>query len=301
MTDLNQLRRVHRAIPELSPAERRVADVVLDSPQEVAELSIMSLAKRASVSEPTIVRFCRNVGCDGFQDFKRQLTQSLAAGFTYLNMDIESGDGAAVFKQKVFDSTISTLMSVRDRLDETAIERAVQALASARRIEFYGFVASGAVAMDAQHKFFHFSVPCVAYTDPHMQRMSAAALGPEDVAVAISHTGRTTELIASVEIARSTGATIIGVTDPDSPLAKLCTLVVGVAVPENTDLYMPTLSRIAHLLVIDVLAVGVALRGGEGTAARLRRMKSVLHDCRIPIERTDQPGRPGGKEERPIA
>ncbi len=301
MADLNQLRRVHEALERLSPAERRVADVVLESPQDVVSVSIMSLARRARVSEPTIVRFCRKVGFAGFQDFKLRLAQMLGAGLSYLDMGIEPGDAPAVYKQKVFDATINTLIDVRNHIDEGAIERAVEALAGARRIEFYGFVASGAVAMDAQHKFFHFSVPCLAYTDLHMQRMSAAALGPGDVVVAISHTGRTKELIDSVDVARRAGASVIGVTDPDSPLAKRCSLVVGVVVPEDTDVYMPSVSRIAHLLVIDVLAVGVALRGGERTAARLHKMKSVLLDRRLPFERAEGPGITGGKEGRTVA
>ena len=297
-TDVSVLRSVHQALEHLSPAERRVAEVVLAVPHEIVERSIGDLARRAEVSEPTVVRFCRRVGCDGFQDFKVRLARGLGAGLAYLDLDIDPGDGAAAYARKVFDSALHSLIEVRHRVDEHAIEAAVEALANARKIEFYGFVASGAVAMDAQHKFFHFAVPCVAYTDLHMQLMSAAALGPEDVVVAISHTGRTKELIASVRLARDSGATVIGITDPASPLAGLCSLVVGVAVPENTDVFMPTLSRIAHLLVIDVLAVGVALRGGSSTAARLHKMKAVLQDRRIPTETLREPVVAGGKEDR---
>jgi RpiR family transcriptional regulator, carbohydrate utilization regulator len=300
VADLHQLARIHQALARLSPAERRVAELVLERPQAVVDQSIMTLADRAAVSEPTVVRFCRKVGCQGFGEFKLQLARSLAAGISYLDMDIAPGDGAATYKQKVFDSTITTLISVRNRLDAEAIERAVDALARARRIEFYGFVASGAVATDAQHKFFHFDVPCLAYHDLHMQRMSAAALGPEDVVVAISHTGRTKELIDSVEIALESGATVIGVTDPDSPLGRKSSIVVGAAVPENTDVYMPSTSRIAHLLIIDVLAVGVALRGGERTADRLYRMKAVLQDRRLPFD-GGRPGPPGGEEGMSVA
>jgi len=197
-------------------------------------------------------------------------------------MDMGPDDSAAAYKQKVFDSVINSLITARNQLDNMAIERSVEALASARKIEFYGFVASGAVAIDAQNKFFHFAVPCVAYTDLHMQLMSAAALGPQDVVVAISHTGRTKELIESVKVARQSGATVIGITAGDSPLARLCSPVIAVEVPENTDLYMPTISRIAHLLVIDVLAVGVALRGGIDAANRLQKMKTVLQGRRLP-------------------
>ena len=295
---MSVLRNVHQELGRLSPAERRVAEVVLAVPHEVVDGSISALARRAGASEPTVVRFCRRVGCEGFQDFRVQLARGLGAGLASLDLDIAPDDRAVVYARKVFDSATHSLIAVRRGLDMGAIEAAVDALARARKIEFYGFVASGAVAMDAQHKFFHFAVPCVAYTDLHMQLMSAAALEPEDVVVAISHTGRTKELIASVRVARESGATVIGVTDPASPLARSCSLVVGVAVPENTDVFMPTLSRIAHLLVIDVLAVGVALRGGSSTATRLHKMKAVLQDRRLPAETFHGPDASGGKEDR---
>jgi RpiR family carbohydrate utilization transcriptional regulator len=283
----NLLLAVHRCLSTLSRAERQVAEVVLADPQMVISDSVTELATRAGVSEPTVVRFCRSIGCDGFSEFKVQLAQSLVADVSYLDMHIKPDDTAADYLQKVFDSTINTLLDVRNTLtlNSSAIEQAVAALAQARKIEFYGFVASGAVAIDAQHKFFHFAVPCLAYTDLHMQLMSAAALGPEDVVVAISHTGRTKELLESVRLARQSGATVIGVTHPISPLAELCSIVIGVDVPENTDVYMPTMSRIAHLLVIDSLAVGVALRGGAQMAERLTKMKVVLHSRRVSAQR----------------
>lgn len=292
----NLLLEIHRRSPALSKAERRVAETVLANPQTVISGGIAELSSRARVSEPTVVRFCRSVGCEGFGEFKVQLAQSLVADVSYLDMNIKPDDNAEAYTQKVFDSTINTLLDVRNALDGTVIDRAVEALSQARKIEFYGFVASGAVAIDAQHKFFHFAVPCVAYTDLHMQLMSAAALGPEDVVVAISHTGRTKELLESVRLARHSGATVIGVTAPESPLAELCSIVIGVEVPENTDVYMPTMSRIAHLLVIDTLAVGVALRGGAQMAERLRKMKLVLHGRRV-AKYANEPAVATGKEE----
>lgn len=285
----NLLLQIRESLNRFSAAERKVAEAVLAQPRTTISASISELSRQAGVSEPTVVRFCRRIECDGFQDFKVQLAQSLAADVSYLDMDIRPDDNAAAYKQKVFDSVINSLITVRNQLDNTVLERSVEALAGARKIEFYGFVASGAVAIDAQNKFFHFAVPCVAYTDLHMQLMSAAALGPQDVVVAISHTGRTKELIESVKVARQSGATVIGITADDSPLARLCSLVIAVEVPENTDLYMPTISRIAHLLVIDVLAVGVALRGGVDAAKRLQKMKTVLQGRRLSGEESSSP------------
>lgn len=285
----NLLLQIRESLGRFSAAERKVAEVVLAQPRTAISASISALSQQAGVSEPTVVRFCRRIEVSGFQDFKVQLAQNLAADVSYLDMGIRPDDSAAAYKQKVFDSVINSLITARNQLDNTILERSVRALAGARKIEFYGFVASGAVAIDAQSKFFHFAVPCVAYTDLHMQLMSAAALGPQDVVVAISHTGRTKELIESVKVARQSGATVIGITAGDSPLARLCSLVIAVEVPENTDLYMPTISRIAHLLVIDVLAVGVALQGGVDAAKRLQKMKTVLQGRRLSGEERSSP------------
>jgi RpiR family transcriptional regulator, carbohydrate utilization regulator len=283
------LPRMREALPTLSAAQRRVAETVLNRPHAFIDSNVWELARRAGVSEPTVVRFCRTVGANGFQDFKIKLAQSLVAGVSHLDMGVAADDDAAAYSQKVFDTVIASLIAVRNQLDSSQLERAVDVLARARTIEFYGFVASGAVAVDAQNKFFHFAAPCVAYTDLHMQLMSAAALSPHDVVVAISHTGRTRELLESVRLARESGATVIGVTPAGSPLASVCSMVIDVEVRENTDVYMPTLSRIAHLLVMDVLAVGVALRGGAQAAQRLRRMKSALQARRLPAGSVERP------------
>ena len=144
--------------------------------------------------------------------------------------------------------------------------------------------ASGAVAIDAHHKFFRLGVPCVAYADSHMQYMSAATLAPGDVVVAISHTGRTRELLQSVELARASGASIVAITAKGSPLEEFADLLLAVDVREDTDLYTPMTSRIAHLVVIDVLALGVALAGDTRSVERLRRMKDQLRHKRVPRE-----------------
>ena len=268
----------------LTRAEARVADLVLSRPDELIYAALGLVARDAGVSEPTVVRFCRSVGCDGFQDFKVRLAQSLASHFPYADLPISPDAGVSDYATKVFDATLDTLVRLRGRLDGSAIEAAVDLLRLAHKIEFYGVGASGSVAQDAQHKFFRLMVPCVAYADSHMQFMSAATLGPEDVVVAISHTGRTRELLEAVEAARASSAKVIAITREGSPLARGADVVIGVDVPEDTDLYTPMTSRIAHLIVIDVLALGMALAVGDGTADRLRHMKELLQRKRVAKE-----------------
>jgi RpiR family transcriptional regulator, carbohydrate utilization regulator len=269
-------------LERLSPAERRVAGVVLAKPDAVIYMTLADVAAEARVSEPTVIRFSRTSGCDGFQSLKIRLAQSLGPGFAYADLDIGADDTAEAYATKVFIATMDNLARVRQRLDATALEAAVQAIARAGRLAFFGLGASGAVALDAYHKFFRLVGSCAAYTDSHMQHMAASVLAPGDVVVAISHTGRARELLESVPVARAAGATVAAITAPGSPLAQRSSIVLGVEVPEDTDVHTPMISRIAHLLIIDTLAVGVARQGGPATAERLQRLKASLQAKRTP-------------------
>ncbi|MDR5903958.1 transcriptional regulator HexR [Franzmannia qiaohouensis] len=263
-------------------SEQKVARFVLRNPEEVIHMRIVDLATEAKVSEPTVVRFCRALGCNGFQDFKLKLAQMLATGSQFAQFSMNDDDSVAEFSHSIFDSTVGTLLSVRDRLDNDLLSKAINALAMANRVEFYGFGASGAVAFDAQHKFFRLQISTSAYADPHMQNMSAVTLKPGDVVVAISQTGRTKALVASVQLAREVGATVIGLCPSGSPLADEVSIPLFIDVHEDIEIYTPMSSRIAHLVLIDVLAVGVAKTRGPKLTEQLKSVKRSLNSLRFP-------------------
>lgn len=261
-------------------SERKVAESVLADPGSVINLRIIDLANRAGVSEPTVLRFCRALGFEGFQSFKVQLAQHLGSSASFSQFSVSPSDSVSDLSRKVFDSTIGSLLSVRDELDPQALEKAIQALCHAERVEFYGFGASGSVAIDAQHKFFRLQLSAAAYTDPHIQHMSAISLKEKDVVVAISQSGRTKALIQSVHLAREAGATVIGLVPEGTPLAELCALPIHINVKENHQVFTPVASRIAHLLVIDVLAMGVAQYRGDTLKDHLKRLNRSLRTLR---------------------
>src|SRR5690606_32357592 len=198
----NLLRKIQQIFPDLRKSERRVADFVLKNPGAIIRMRISDLADQASVSEPTVLRFCRALDFEGFKAFKLQLAQHLASSPSFSQFSVSAGDSVADLSRKVFDSTIGTLLKIRDELDQRALESAIAALCQAERVEFYGFGASGSVAIDAQHKFFRLQVSAAAYTDPHIQHMSAISLKPQEVVVAISQSGRSKALIQCVNLAR---------------------------------------------------------------------------------------------------
>jgi RpiR family carbohydrate utilization transcriptional regulator len=243
----------------------------------------INLAAAAEVSEPTVVRFCRAIGCEGFQNFKLALAQSTAQNPSQEPFTLSELDTARDYTYKVFDATMETLKRVRNTLDPDAIEVAVDALCNAKRVEFYGFGASSPVAIDAQHKFFRLQIASAAHSDPHIQAMSAMSLAPGDVVVAISQSGRTTSLLEAMDHVREAGAIIIGLAPDYTPVIKHCTIPIPIDVEQaNDDSYSPLPSRIAHLAVIDILAVGVSKMKGAEVDRHLIKLNKGLQSLRTP-------------------
>lgn len=278
---MNLLQHIAQSRDKLRKSELKVADYVLQDPASVIHSSMADVANAVGISEPTIVRFCRAIGCTGFQDLKLRLAQSLAAGASFGQFAINEGDSVVEISQKIFDTTLHTLMEVRERLNPEALQQAITAITHADRVEFYGFGASGAVATDAQHKFFRLLLNAAAYSDPHMQAMSAVTLKPNDVAICISQSGRSKDQLITANLVRESGAVLITLCPSQTPLADLATINLAIDVQEDTDIYTPLTSRIAHLVVIDVVAMGVAMARGPALVNHLKSVKRSLRSLRL--------------------
>ncbi len=278
---MNTLDKIQNHLERLSKSERKVAEVILASPQTAIHSSIATLARMADVSEPTVNRFCRRLDTRGFPDFKLHLAQSLANGTPYVNRNVEEDDSVDSYTSKIFESVMASLDTVKANLDIAAINRAVDLLTQAKKISFFGLGASAAVAHDAMNKFFRFNIPVVYFDDIVMQRMSCMNSGEGDVVVLISHTGRTKNLVEMAHLARENDATVLAITSRDTPLAQAATLALLLDVPEDTDVYMPMVSRIAQLTLIDVLATGFTLRRGAKFRDNLKRVKEALKESRF--------------------
>ena len=278
------LDRIKASLPSLAPAEQRVGKLVLADPRAFANLPVTELADRAHVSKPTVVRFCRSMGYDGLSDFKLKLAGSVSEGVPFIHRSVDVDDKTSDIAVKVIDNTVAAFLKYRNDASSFALEHAAQALAATqktnRRIEFYGVGNSGIVAQDAQHKFFRLGVNAIAYSDGHMQVMSASMLRPGDCAVIISNSGRTRDLMDACDIAKKQGATTIVITASGSPLAGIGHIHLTADHPEGYDKYSPMVSRLLHLLIIDILATTVALRIGEALQPTLEGMKNNLRSKR---------------------
>jgi RpiR family carbohydrate utilization transcriptional regulator len=284
------LDRVRAALPALPPAEQRVAGLVIENPRSFAVQPVGELAQRARVSKPTVVRFCRSVGYGGLADFKRRLAGSVNEGVPFVHRAVDEGDQPGELIVKVIDNAVAALLRYRNEAAGHAFERAIAALAEAaangRRIEFYGMGNSGIVAQDAQHKFFRLGAHTNAVSDSHVQLMSATMLGPGDCAVVISNSGRSRELLDAAELARKKGAVTVLITASASPLALAAPgrghILLAVDHPEDYERYSPMVSRMLHLMTIDILSTAVALRL---PAERRRALQEIKKNLRV--RRTD--------------
>ncbi|GGC05473.1 transcriptional regulator [Oxalicibacterium flavum] len=281
---LDAIRSRHDA---LSRSERKVAAAVLADPEQAIQANLAALAKKAQVSEPTVVRFCRSLGCDGWHSFKLKLAQGLALA-PGADVPPAREDLAADLIGKICGRSINTLLDLRNSLDADAIERALQLLARASRIECYGQGTSGIVAADAQHKFFRSGVPTVAYADPHVHGIAASLLQKGDVVLAVSQRGSNPALLRSVQLARAGGADVIALAPGGTPLAALATAPIAIDLHFHADPhdnpYTPISTRLAHLVVVDILAVGLALRLSPERRKKMKAAQKALQKIELPFD-----------------
>lgn len=263
------LSQIKRARDGLSPAERRVADHVLAHPRAALGDPIAEIARAAQVSQPTVIRFCRSLGCEGLSDFKLRLASGLSATVPITHTQVTGEDSMLELGVKVLGNTASSILALREQLNRETLATAIELLAGAERIEFFAVGHYGVVAHDAQFKFLRFGVPCGSHTDVRMQPLAASVLKPGEVVVVISSSGRIDDLLAVVDTARERGATVLAITASQSPLARKADVALIVDHVEDVATHVPMVSRILHLLLIDILAVGVAMKLGGDSAAGL--------------------------------
>lgn len=267
----------------LRPAEQSVADAILSDVREAVRASNAEIAIRAGVSQPTVTRFCRAVGCEGVRDFKLQLAQSLAVGEAFLRTDTPEMPPGALppFWTSVFQEAHTAIREVERQLAPKAVLAAAELLAGAGRVATFGVGgSSAALALEAQVRLFRYGLAVDVCREPYIARMTAATLKPDDVLLAISATGRTPEVIETVAIANRYGAQTIAITRPGSPLAAEAAIALAVQIGEFPDALTPSASRFAFLAVLDVVSAGAGYRLGPRARENLRRIKFNIMQTR---------------------
>jgi DNA-binding MurR/RpiR family transcriptional regulator len=270
---------IRQSAPGLSPSEQRVAAALLADVEFAIHASNAGLARRARVSEPTVTRFSRSVGCHGVRDLKVRLAQAMAVGRIYVEPPPHVGTDLArpALWRSVFQEIRRAIAAAEEGLRKEDIERAAEAISRCSKLAAFG-VGGGSTlaAAEVQNRFFRLGIAVSHASDPRLMRMIAATLGRDDVVVAISTTGAANEVIEAAGIAKKYGALIIAITRPQSRLASIADIALGVYVPEAPDALKPTASRYAVLAAIDLLAASTAYCRPLEAQERMRRIKYEL-------------------------
>lgn len=274
--EIDIISRITERFIELSGTEKRIAQFILDDVAAVTALPIAEFARQAAVSQASITRFAKAVGCKDVRDLKVKLAQSLAVGqrFIHEEPDLEGIQG-------IYETIINVLNINRRAIDETALAKAVDWLSGARQILAIGMGGGSTIcAAEVQHRLFRLGLPVIAQSDGLLVRMMAAAVSKNDVVIALSLGGYTQEVVESAAIARQYGAKVVAIAPPDTPLAMQADVLLGLVVRENDYIYKPSTSRYAMLAMVDVLATELAMANKRQSRDRLRRIKLALDSHR---------------------
>ncbi|MFT8889210.1 MAG: MurR/RpiR family transcriptional regulator [Ethanoligenens sp.] len=271
------LNKIQQLYSELKGAEKRVGEYILHSPKDVIHLSITELAERCGSGEATIVRFCKKMNCKGYQDLKIRIASEVVDPLDDIYEDIREDDSVTVLMQKVFQSHIRSLGQTLQGIEPTDLQSAIDRLAAADNVAFFGMGGSAAVAFDAYHKFLRTGKHCVYQNDSHLQVMTSAFLTSKDCIVAISNTGSNKELVENARIAHQNGVFIIAVTsNARSPLSEVSDISLISFGLEQQLKSEAMSSRLSALCLLDCLYVGVCMQNQEEYFESVRKMRAAV-------------------------
>lgn len=279
--------RIRSALANLQPAMARVGSFIIAHPKDVAGMTISKLAEATDVSETTVVRFCREVGVDGYSQLRLGLALELGARTEARDQfqgstDISQSDTLTSAVEKIIYADTRSVEDTAKSLSMETLEAVVGHVIAARRTDIFGVGASGLVALDLHQKLHRIGLISFGYTDPHQAIVSAALLDSTCVAIAISHSGATTDIIEALAEAKQNGATTVAITNsPRSPLAAAADYVLTTAAMETTFRAAATGSRLAQLAMVDCLFVGVAQQRFEQSERALDETRRVIAPKRV--------------------
>nr|WP_272509141.1 MurR/RpiR family transcriptional regulator [Clostridium ganghwense] len=268
--------------PAMHEGEKRIADFILKQSENIINMTVAQISREIGVADSSIVRFCKKLGFNGFTQLKINLAKNIQKSEESILQDINKKDSPYIIASKVFDSSIKALKDSSDMLDERELDKAVNALISAKRIEFYGVGTSATIAMDAYYRFMRIGLPAYAAIDSHISKVSANMLDKDCVAVGISHTGRTKETINTLKIAKDKGAKVICCTSfLDSPITDIADIKLITSTVETKFMKEAVVSRIAQIVLLDSLYTCIVAKKYNMASKNLDNMGEILNNMRL--------------------
>jgi DNA-binding MurR/RpiR family transcriptional regulator len=274
------LLRIRGLLPSLNPALKKIARYILDHPDEVKMMRIRDLAGECGVAEATITRFVKTIGLGTFQELKINLaaiTSDRERTAKMVYEEVTESDTVSVIQDKIFSINSQALEDTRNILDVKAIERAVAAIDGARRLDIYAAGGSYVAAEHARLRFYRIGKLCHTYNDPNQQNVSASLLTSADLAIGITNSGRTASTVSALKRARASGAATICITSFDNtPITRYAGIVLFTSTQDSAFFQESMVSRLAQILVIDIVYAALAVRHFASSVERIERSADAL-------------------------
>ncbi|RFU64032.1 MurR/RpiR family transcriptional regulator [Bacillus sp. V59.32b] len=278
----NCLGKIRSYYPRFSEKEKKIANYILENPEQIIHSTINEVAEDLNVADATVFRFCKRIGFKGYQAMKIALASEIMSPIQQIHEEITEQDDEKTVAEKIFKSNNRSLENTLQILDSNALKRAVSLLLNARRVEFYGTGGSAVIAMDAYHKFLRTGIQAFAFIDTHFQLMSASQLTSDDVAVVISHSGTNKDTIQILQTANENGANTIGITSfPKSPISQKVDVPLITSAEETEYRSEALASRISQLSLIDALYVNVMMKNKGKAKQSLQKIRDVIAETKI--------------------
>lgn len=272
------LLKIKASYSEMGGSERKIADWITVNFQDIISLSISELANNCGCGEATVVRFSRRLGLSGYQELKLRIAQesanTAAGGVPGIT---ESDRCYDIFTKRIRDIAVA-LENTKSVLDPEKLETAAKVIKDARRIVIFGLGNSASVAVDAQHKFLRAGLDAIAYCDNHMQAIAASHLHKGDVAIGVSHSGASIDVVDALKTARSTGATTVCITKfGNSPINEYSDIILNTRSDETKYSILAMSSRIAQLAIFDAIYTYIVMHSNKAAVHAIKDAETALH------------------------
>ncbi|MBW4792454.1 MurR/RpiR family transcriptional regulator [Pseudomonas tolaasii] len=272
------LQRIIDESKNMHRAERRVANFVSTSPSKVLQMSMAKLSETCSVSDPTVMRFCRRFGFESYQELKLHLVQSLVPSAPFAYEQIIPDDSIDNIVRKTCRNSLNAIQRLEEDLEPEKVAEAAQLLQAASWVGIYATGISVVNALDAEHKFQRLGMRCQALLGGKRQEMHAEGARSGEVALIFSQSGHTRQMVDMAIAARKAGAKVVSIAADDSPLAKVSDVLIAVKPYEHTELMTPLASRLNHHLVTNMLVAAIAIASGSQFPDQLTALDSWRTD-----------------------
>ena len=281
---MNVLQYIKQNFDSFTDREKLIAEYLLSNKKSIISMSAKEIGDVTNTSAPTVVRFSKKIGFDSLNEMKLQLSLNLQSDdenvdFEYLHSDLSTQNIIRGVKSSI-DSIMNQTLGV---LKEEELEKAIELLSKANNVYIFSVGSSSLVGMDFYYKLSRINKRCIAHSDTHLQMTSSALMEKDDVAIAISYSGETKEVIKCAENAKSKGIPVISITKASisNTLADMSDIVLRVPFVEKSLREGAMSSRISQLAVVDMLFLGMARTNLKGIEEKLRVTRKAVEDFKV--------------------